>query len=302
MEASYSELVDAADLNPNELRLLLAVERTGSFTAAAADLDLTQSAVSHAVRTCERKVGAVLFERGRTGARPTAAGQRALVHARQILRQLGLLRAEARGAATGSLTGPLHIAAFRSAAAHLLPPALERLTTQHPGLKPRVLIVPELGRGTAGEVADGRADVAIATLDEAEEVPDGLVAGELLREPYLLVHPAGHPNPRELPLVDWAENCSSYTRAWWARQGWLPRATLDVADDSVVLSMIAQGMGMSILPRLTLVSTPPGIEVTPLDDDPPTRRVVYIATYATAQSLAVRQLVRELRAVSLTAV
>ncbi len=287
--------MSATDLSPGELRLLLAVGRTGSFTAAAGDRGLTQSAVSHAVRVCERKIGAVLFERGRTGARATKAGHRVLVHARQILRQLDLLVAEARGAATAALTGPLRIAAFRSAAAHLLPAALGRLTEGHPELSPRVLIVPELGRGTAGEVADGRADVAIATLAEDSRPPDGLVVGELLREPYLLVHPVGR-EPRGLPLIDWAENCSSYTRAWWARQDWLPKATLDVADDSVALSMVAQGIGMAILPKLSLTTTPPHVTTTPLGDNPPTRRIVYVATHATAQSLAVRQLVTELRA------
>lgn len=287
------------DLTPQELRLLLAVQRTGSFTAAAGELGLTQSAVSHAVRTSERRVGVVLFERGRTGARPTPAGQRALIHARQILRQLDLLRTEARGAAAATVTGPLRIAAFRSAAAHLLPPALKRLTARYPGLNPQVLIVPEIGRGTAGQVADGHADLAIATLAEDATLPPGLLAGELLCEPYLLVHPAGHPAPRSLPLIDWAENCSSYTRSWWSRQDWLPPATLDVADDGVVLSMVAQGIGMAILPQLTLTTTPQGVTVAPLGDRPPTRRIVHITTRATVHSLAVRELVRELCAVSL---
>jgi DNA-binding transcriptional LysR family regulator len=240
----------------------------------------------------------VLFERGRFGARPTPAGERALVHARQILRQLELLRTEARDAAAGSVTGPVRIAAFRTAAAHLLPPALDRLTTRFPGLKPQVLIVPELGRGTAGEVADGRADIAIATLDDNAELP-GLHHGELLTEPYLLVHPAGHPRPRTLPLLDWPENCSSYTRSWWATQDWLPPRRLDVADDSVVLSMVAQGIGMAILPRLTLLSPPPGVEIVDLGPDRPTRRLVHVTTSAARHSLAVRELIRELRAVRL---
>lgn len=290
--------MSGSDLTPHELRLLLAVGRTGSFTAAAAELGLTQSAVSHAVRTCEGKVGAVLFDRGRGGARPTLAGERTLVHSRRILRQLEILTAEARGAAAGTMSGPLRVAAFRSAAVRLLPPALERLTTRHPGLSPQVLVVPELGRGTAGEVADGRADLAIATLAEDTGPPAGLLAGELLREPYFLVHPEGHANPRGLPLIDWAENCSSYTRAWWSRQDWLPSTTLDAADDGVVLSLVQQGIGMAVLPRLTLAVTPEGVTVTPLGDNPPTRRLVHITTPATAQSLAVRELVRELRVVS----
>ena len=124
-----------------------------------------------------------------------------------------------------------------------------------------------------------------------------MVAGELFREPYFLVNPGNQPDPRGLPLLDWPENCSSYTRSWWARQDWLPSAKMEVADDGVVLSMVAQGIGMAILPKLTLAATPPGVAVIPISD-PPTRRIGYVATYAGAQSLAVRELVRELRTVA----
>ena len=283
------------DLTPQDLRLVVAVADTGSFTAAAVRLDLTQSAVSHAVRAAERKVGAVLFERGRRGAVPTPAGERAIVHARLILRQYELLAAEARGAASGNVEGPVRIAAFRSAAVHLLPPALERLTARYPGLVPQVLIVRELGPGTAGEVAEGRADLAIATLSEDADPPSGLLAGDVLHEPYLLVRPKGRTDLGSLPLIDWAENCSSYTRAWWNRQDWLPATRMDVADDGVVLSMVAQGIGFAVLPQLTLADPHPGVDVIALGPRPPMRRVVSVTTRATTRSGAVRALVRELR-------
>jgi len=283
------------DLAPQELRILVAVDSEGGFTAAATSLGLTQSAVSYAIRGIERKVGVVLFDRGRHGARPTPAGQRAVSHARRILRLLETLGAEARGAAVGVVDGPLRIAAFRSAAAHLLPVALDRLTARHPGIRPQVSIVRELGRGTAGEVADGRADIGIATIGPDSTFPVGLLTGALFEECYALVHPAGHRDPRNLPLIDWDENCGSYTRQWWSEQDWLPCATVTAQDDSVVLSMVAQGMGMAIAPQLTLLGAPVGIGVTDLGPRPPTRRVGYVTTAAMVNSLAVRALIRELR-------
>ena len=75
------------DLSPQDLRLVLAIAETGSLTAAAGRLGSSQSAVSHAVRGIERRIGVALFERGRHGARPTPAGERAVIHARRILRQ-----------------------------------------------------------------------------------------------------------------------------------------------------------------------------------------------------------------------
>lgn len=286
------------DLAVQELRVLVAVDRDRSFTRAAEQLGMTQSAVSHAVRACERKIGVVLFNRGRHGARPTPAGERAAAHARRVLRLLETLGPEARGAATGEASGILRIAAFRSAAAHVLPGALSRLTADHPRLTPEVRIVPDLGRGTAGEVADGRADLAVATLDTADTAgsgPAGLVTAPLFDEPYFLVHPAGVADPRGLPLVDWQENCSSYTRRWWSEQDWIPKATVDAGDDSVVLSMVARGLGMAIMPHLALLTIPHTVTVTDLGPRRPTRVVGYVTTPELAGTLAVRALIRALR-------
>ncbi|WP_062641825.1 LysR family transcriptional regulator [Streptomyces maremycinicus] len=284
------------DLAPQELRTLVAVADEGGFSAAAARLGTTQSAVSHAVRGIERKLGVVLFERGRYGARPTAAGARAVAHARRVLRMLQALVAETRGTGTGQVDGPLRIAAFRSAALYLLPPVLERLATRHPGIRATVTVVREVGPGTAGAVAEGRADLGIATFGTSTPVPPELVGDVLLEEPYALVHPAGHPDPRSLPLVDWTENCSSATRAWWAAQDWIPAATVRAEDDGAVLSMVGSGLGMAIMPALSLSRTPLGTEVTDLGPERPTRRVGYVTTPELAATAAVRALVRELRA------
>lgn len=286
-----------SDLAPHELRVLVAVADTGGFSAAAAAIGLTQSAVSHSIRGSERKIGAVLFERGRAGARPTPAGEKAVVYARRILRMLDVLTAEARGAARSDVAeGPLLIAAFRSAALHLLPPVLQRLRARHPGIEPHVRIVREVGRGSAGEVSDGKADIAIATLGGSLPLPPGLVASGLFEEPYALVHAAGHAAPRSLPLVDWAENCGSYTRDWWAAQEWIPAATVEAEDDGAVLSLVSGGHGMAIMPALSLLGAPKSVRIADLGPERPTRQVGYVTTSQMAGSAVVRAFVRELRA------
>ncbi|MFD4132966.1 LysR family transcriptional regulator [Streptomyces goshikiensis] len=294
-----------ADLSPQELRVLAAVADAGGFSAAGAALGLTQSAVSHSVRGSEAKVGAVLFERGRAGARPTPAGERAVALGRRILRMYEVLGAEARGAGRDTVAGVLRIAAFRSAALHLLPPALDRLTARHPGIRPEVRVVRELGAGTAGEVAAGRADLGIATLNATgatgsvpaeAAAPGRLLTGVLREEAYALVHPAGHPDPKALPLLDWDENCGSYTRDWWRAQDWIPRATVKAEDDGMVLTMVGRGLGMAILPELSLREATDAVDITGLGPSGPVRRVGYVTTPEFASTLAVRALIRELRA------
>ncbi|MFE9441296.1 LysR family transcriptional regulator [Streptomyces sp. NPDC006602] len=288
--------MSTVDLAPQELRTLVAVADEGGFSAAAARLGSTQSAVSHAVRGVECKLGVVLFERGRYGARPTAAGERAVAHARRVLRMLEVMVTETRATAQGGeIGGPLRIAAFRSAALYLLPPVLERLASRHPGIEATVTVVREVGPGTAGEVAEGRADLGIATIGTSSPIPPELIGDVLLEEPYALVHPAGHPHPRSLPLVDWQENCSSYTRQWWAAQDWIPTATVRAEDDGAVLSMVSSGLGMAIMPALSLTGAPPTTAITDLGPERPTRRVGYVTTPELAATAAVRALVRELR-------
>ncbi|MFI5543822.1 LysR family transcriptional regulator [Streptomyces sp. NPDC051815] len=288
-----------SELLPQELRILVAVAEARGFSAAAAALGLTQSAVSHSVRGSEAKLGAVLFERGRSGASPTPAGERAVGHARRILRLYEVMGAEARGAARDggrdALGGVLRIAAFRSAALHLLPPALERLAARHPGIRPEVRVVREIGAGAAGEVLAGRADLGIATLGGPQDALPGLLTGVLTREEYRLVHPAGHPDPRALPLMDWDENCGSYTRSWWRAQDWIPRATVTAEDDAMVLTMVGRGLGMAIMPELSLREATDAVETTGLGPGGPVRQVGYVTTPESASTLAIRALIRELR-------
>ncbi|MFI7061565.1 LysR family transcriptional regulator [Kribbella sp. NPDC050124] len=283
------------DLTAAELRILDAVERAGSFSAAASMLGLTQSAISHAVRATERKLGAVLFERGRHGARPTAAGTRAVSHGRGVLRLLEVLHADTRAASGGELSTELRIAAFRSAAAQLLPPAFRRLTTKHPGLSYDVAIVRDVGGGTAAEVVAGRADLAIVNLPHRLGPETRLVGGTLVDEPYVLIHPAGAGDPRSLPVVDWPENCSAETKTWFRSQDWLPPATITVTDDTVLLAMVAQGMGMAVVPRTVAADRAPTVAVADLGPDAPRRTIGYLATPELARSTAVRELVHELR-------
>ncbi|MER6632622.1 LysR family transcriptional regulator [Streptomyces sp. NPDC000987] len=287
------------DLAPQELRTVVAVAEEGGISAAAARLGATQSAVSHALRGIERKLGVVLFERGRYGARPTAAGERAAAHARRILRMMDALVVETRGSGQGAgeqVSGPLRIAAFRGAALHLLPAVLGRLTARHPGIEASVTVVREVGPGTAGEVAAGKADIGITITGTGSPIPPHLVGDVLFEEPYALVHPAGHPDPRSLPLVDWLENCSSYTREWWSAQDWIPTATVRAEDDGAVLSMVGSGLGMAIMPALSLTGAPATTEITDLGPERPTRRIGYVTTPQLAATAAVRALIRELRA------
>lgn len=72
-------------------------------------------------------------------------------------------------------------------------------------------------------------------------------------------------------------------------------------DDGAVLPMVGSGPGMAIMPALSLTQVPPGLRVTDLGPERPTRRIGYVTRAELATTAAVRTLVRELRALCETA-
>ncbi|CAM5692827.1 hypothetical protein GCM10010345_93450 [Streptomyces canarius] len=85
------------------------------------------------------------------------------------------------------------------------------------------------------------------------------------------MHPAGHPAPRSLPLVDRTEDFGSCARDRWAAQDCIPAATVTAEDDGAVLSMVGSGLGMAIMPALSLTGAPPSVRITDLGPERPYR-------------------------------
>ena len=158
----------------SQLKMLVAVADHGSFSAAAAQLDCTQSRISHAIGELEGELGVTLLVRGRAGSAPTEAGQRVLAKARQMLRlEAGLVEAATAG---GSLTGTVRIACFRSIGTHLLPHVVEALARAHPGLHIEIDDSCAQRADVTNALHDGLAEIGIAQLP---------LAGALASRPYL---------------------------------------------------------------------------------------------------------------------
>src|SRR5918911_1775259 len=110
-------------LDVRRLRVLRAVAQHGSFSAAADALSYTQSGVSQQIAALEREAGALLVQRNARGVRLTEAGEALVRHAEAILARLAEAEAELEAIA-GLRGGRLRMAAFESAGATLIPPAI----------------------------------------------------------------------------------------------------------------------------------------------------------------------------------
>src|SRR5436190_11866354 len=121
-------------LDVTRLRVLDAVARHGSVTAAARELDYSQSSVSHHLGRLEGETGAQLLQRAGRGIRLTQAGRLLADRAAEIIGRLDAADAEL-SAHVGLTAGRVRLAGYSSAISSIVPRALAASSREHPGLQ-----------------------------------------------------------------------------------------------------------------------------------------------------------------------
>ena len=124
-------------LKLRDLHILLTVVQRGSMAKAAAELAISQPAVSKAIADMEHTFGLRLLDRGRGGVEPTAYGRALVTRGQAIFDELKLGIEELAFLADPTV-GELHIASTESVAAGLLPAVLERFSFEQPGIRVNV--------------------------------------------------------------------------------------------------------------------------------------------------------------------
>jgi DNA-binding transcriptional LysR family regulator len=257
----------------HRLRLLHELHARGTIAAVAEALRFTPSAVSQQLAALEREAGVRLLEPAGRGVRLTDAALVLVGHAGALLERAE--RAEADlAAASGRVAGRARIASFQSAALRLALPALEELGRDAPEL--RCELVEAEPEQSLPALALGDVDLVLGDEWAHQPLarPVGIDREDLLRDPVLVVLPAGHP-AAQLGAVPLAELAGD---AWASGQpgaGWvamteracreLGRFDPDVrhrANDSVTcLALVAHGHAVALLPRLVCPEDDPRVAV-----------------------------------------
>jgi len=272
-------------LDVRRLRVLSEVAARGSFSAAARELTLTQSAVSQHVAALEREVGLPLVERGTRPVELTEAGYALTRHASGIFARLDGAEQEL-GEIAGRRHGRLRFGSFPTALATLVPPAFARFRRRHPEVVLTVVddhlqrLIPRLDAG----------ELDLALLYEHDALPE-IAARDLERIPLLddvfrAVLPAGHRlarsrRPLELsdlsgePWIGGAPNSAWYRIASHAcgLAGFAPDVGFASDDYIAVQALVAAGLGVSLIPGLAIAHPLPGLEVRALASGAPVRRI-----------------------------
>src|SRR3981081_1650060 len=172
-------------LDVTRLRVIDAVARHGSVTAAARGLDSSQPSVTHHPPRLEAETGAQLLQRVGRGIRLTQAGQLLADRAAEIIGRIDAADAEL-SAHVGLSAGRVRMAGFSSAISSLVPRALTTLARKHPGLQISLL---DMHPPAALQLLRaGQIDVAVTfRYDEAAPEPDGVRLHHLLDDPIYLL-------------------------------------------------------------------------------------------------------------------
>ena len=271
-----------------QLRVLQAVGETGSFSAAAAQLDYTQPAVSKIIATLERQLGTTLVDRGLRPLRLTEAGSALARRASAAFEQIAAAELEVDAIANLS-AGRLRLGTFSSAGAAMVVDALRVFRKAHPAVE---VSITEIGMPSALARSLRRGDLDLGVSFDYPELGDtfgdDLDHVHLLDDPFDVVVPRGHrlaarPTIRfaDLSKESWllgdfgAESPSFRMIDRRCREaGFDPTVAYRVNDCQMAQALVAAEEGIALLPRLMLRAANPGVAIRPLDADPPSRRIV----------------------------
>lgn len=268
-----------------ELRHLVALQAVadeGSFGRAARHLGYTQSAISQQIAALERIVDHRLINRP-GGPRPvtlTDAGRLLLAHARAITARLQAAQADLDALGAGD-AGPLRIGTYQSVGARVLPMLLRAFSAEWPNVDIR-LVESTDDRELLELVERGDVDLSFCVFPL---LPGPFEAVELMRDPYVLVVPtdsplAGReklPSLREildLPLISY-RTCRTTQRVEdrLRMAGQEPQVVFRSDDNGTVQALVAAGVGVALVPRLTVDSTDESVAVIDLGERVPPRLI-----------------------------
>jgi DNA-binding transcriptional LysR family regulator len=245
-----------------DLRAFVTVAETQSFAAAARALYLSQPALSRRISHLEDMLGVRLFDRTTRSVALTTLGERFLGQVRGVMDELDRSVLSLRDAAELE-AGDVTIGVVLSTIHHFMPPVINAFRAQHPRVLVR--IIEEGADEVLASVKQGEADFALNYIGmqdpEVEFTP-------LLKEPYVLAVPVGHPLAGRRS-VGW-EELADYPHARVSQASRnrlfidqalaelppLPRPVCEVRHVSTLIGLVEHGMGVAVVPQLTLPHRP----------------------------------------------
>jgi len=229
-------------MNWDDMRLFLAVARTGSISGAAKQLGVQHSTVSRRMRQLEDKLGARLIERKQTGYELTPSGERIKLAAERIESEVLAVDGELLDKDT-SLLGPLRVTAINNMASSVLMPMFSSFSQQHPEVELHIIV-----SNTDASLPQREADIAIRLTNTPGDTLIGTrmvtVASTIYGSRDYLERLCQQENK---PIWIGVECCSFHKS--WTKQNCGDQPHYFFSDDTLLtMAAIREGLGVSYLP------------------------------------------------------
>jgi DNA-binding transcriptional LysR family regulator len=249
------------------LRAFVTVARLRNFGAAAAELSMSQPALTKQIQVLERRVGAVLFDRGRHGARLTSAGDLLLADALQLLDRADAFERRAAQVSSGT-EGSLAIG-FGLSGIELAPRAVALFRSRWPNV---TVSLEDMSSAVQYErLLAGSLHIGFVRFP----VPARLEHIRLRRDRLTLAVPDEQQLPRDLagwidgrPLVrltpDRGPGLAGQINTLYAELGCHPQVLQEAGDLQTVLALTAAGVGAAVVPQTAERIAPPEVRLVPL--------------------------------------
>ena len=265
-------------MDTKKLEALATAVEMGRFTRASEVLGYTQSGLTHMMNSLEKDFGFPVLVRGRAGVRLTAAGERIFPLVRDCLAAGELLEREIR-MINADKEETIRVAAYASVAVHWLPEVIQQFRHDHPGVNVDIQMgsVEEVYRW----VREDKADMCFASRQEGQTLEwtylrnDRLVA--ILPPDYDMQGRETFPvygfDGQEflMPSMGFDLDIMRVLN----RHGVMPLVRTTQVSDSVIISMVEHGLGVSILSELVMKGRKDNVQAVPMD--PPAVRELGIA-------------------------
>jgi DNA-binding transcriptional LysR family regulator len=295
-------------LDLKRLRILRTVADRGSFSAAAEELFVSQSAVSQQIAALEAEVGVPLLLRLRGGPMLTDAGELLVGHADAAIARLEQAEREL-GELSGLRGGELRLVSFPSASATIVTAAASRFRGEHPEI--RLSLAEGDPEDSIPQLKQGRHDLAVVYDFELQPFSEDrdLELRPLLSERMQVALPREHRlasraeiNLEELVDEPWLcgttnGSCRALTITSCQRAGFEPDVAFESNDYNVIQSLIAAGMGVTLMPDLARARPHPGLVFVDVAPVAPVRRVWAATLLAGARSAATEAMLATLEVV-----
>ena len=277
-------------MDDGRLRAVLTAVDRGSFSKAAAELGYTQSAMTHLVNNLEAELGCTLLNRGSHGVRLSDEGEKLLPYIKNVLDACDALRQEA-AAQSQTQSCQLSLGCFASIARAELPQLLQEFGAAYPDIELEVTV-----RGYELPKLLEKGEVQLALVDES--CAEGFEWIPLTRVPLVAVVPPSFKWERERISIERLLREPFFTCREQYAEKLLPpdakRIQVEATDDATILSLVAGGLGVSVLSSFSLVGYEGQVKAIPLEL-PVVVRVGIAIKSLDAASTAVRRFVKFLK-------